>query len=94
MVISPVKNGNETALVRGEYGRFLPGNPGGPGRPPNELSITQHLREKAWEAVREGAPSRVEELAEHLWHIALQSTDTRLKLDATRLLDLRTQNER
>lgn len=35
----------ETAEIRGANGRFLPGNPGSPGRPPGTFSLVSLLKE-------------------------------------------------
>lgn len=43
---APVKNRRQSAAERDERGRFLPGNKGGPGRPPAPFSVRELLRGK------------------------------------------------
>ena len=86
MTQATVVDKNKKVLPERCDGMFRPGGPGGPGRPRRELSITEQLRAKAMEAVREGDATRVEQLAVELWDMALTNEDPRLRLQAAQLI--------
>lgn len=87
-------NGDKTAAPgRDGAGRFASGNGYGRGRPPKALSITERLREKSAEAVKDGDATNLERLAGWLWSLAVGDEDgtTKERLEAAKLLMDRTE---
>lgn len=60
---------------RDDRGRFAPGNPGGPGRPKNEDSITAKLRELAEEVDGDSGKTKAHQIAEKMIELALLDGD-------------------
>jgi hypothetical protein len=61
--------------MRDNKGRFVPGNPGGPGRKTKEHSITTQLRNLSEEVDKETGKTRAQLLAEKMWSMALDEDD-------------------
>lgn len=78
-----VKNGSETDK-RDNAGKFVKGNPGGPGRPPKELCIPEILRSLGEEVSEETKKTRLETVLEMVYLLALAGNLDCMKFIAER----------
>lgn len=73
--------------MRDNKGRFVPGNPGGPGRKPKEHSITTQLRNLSEDIDEETGKTKAQMLAEKLWAMALEEGDKQVMVHIIDRLD-------
>lgn len=82
----PIKNGKKRSN-RSEKGKFLPGNPGGPGRPSGSTSIKDILRRIGMKEIEtpEGKMTKQEAVMRAVYKFALQGRAWAVHFIADRL---------